>query len=142
MSVLTAGATRREAGLSARRSNVRIMNGKALFASVRDGQPGLRERPGGPLTVAQPSRVDDVRAARFDAYRARLGSPPRTLTMRRPGCEPGAWRTLNDAAAAYRERAVAARAGEADPAAAEIARRGRAAIREALRHHRTRVVQP
>jgi RNA polymerase sigma-70 factor, ECF subfamily len=52
------------------------MNGRALFATVRDGQPGLRELPGGPLPVAQPSRVDDIRAARFDAYRARMGRPP------------------------------------------------------------------
>ena len=36
------------------------MNGKALFETVRDGQPGLRELPGGPVTVAQPSRVDDL----------------------------------------------------------------------------------
>jgi hypothetical protein len=82
------------------------MNGKVLFAMVRDGQPGLRELPGGPLTLAQPSRVDDVRAARFDAYRARIGRP---------------------------------RAGEADPAAADIARRGRAAAREALRQRQARV---
>jgi hypothetical protein len=82
------------------------MNGKALFATVRDGQPGLREKPGGPLTVAQPSRVDDVRAARFDAYRARIGPANR------------------------------------DPAAAEIARRGRAAVGEALHHHRTRATPP
>jgi hypothetical protein len=92
------------------------MNGKALFATVRDGQPGLRELPGGPPTVAQPSRVDDLRAARFDAYRARI-------------------------AAANRDPAAAARAGEADPAAAEIARRGRAAVGEALRHRRTIVLQ-
>jgi hypothetical protein len=91
------------------------MNGKALFATVRDDQPGLRDLPGGPLTAAQPSHVDDIRAARFDAYRARI--------------------------AANRERAATARAGEADPAAAEIARRGRAAVGEALRHHRTRVLQ-
>ncbi len=79
------------------------MDGKALFARVRDDRPGLRELPGGPLPVAQPSRVDDVRAARFDAYR---------------------------------ERASAARGAAADPAAADVARRGRAAIAEALRHHR------
>jgi hypothetical protein len=125
------------------------MDGKALFATVRDGQPGLRELPGGPLTVAQPSRVDDVRAARFDAYRARIGWPPTpTMTMRRPGREPGAWRSLNAAATAYRERATAARAtaarataaraAAADPAAADIARRGRAAVADALRHRRTR----
>jgi hypothetical protein len=110
------------------------MDGKALFATVRDGLPGLRELPGGPLAVAQPSRVDNVRAARFDAYRARIGGPPHMLTTRRPGREPGAWRSLNAAAAAYRERATAARAGEADPAAADVARRGRAAVAEALRH--------
>jgi len=81
------------------------MNGKELFATVRDGQPGLRELPGGPLTVAQPSRVDELRSARFDAYRARLLP------------------------------------ADGDPAAAEIARRGRAAIGEALRH-RTKVLQP
>jgi hypothetical protein len=117
------------------------MDGKALFAAVRDGQPGLRELPGGPPTVAQPSRVDDVRAAKFDAYRTKIGWPPYTSTMttRRPGREPGAWDTLNAAAAAYRERAAAARAAAADPAAAEIARRGRAAAGEALRHRRTRI---
>jgi hypothetical protein len=117
------------------------MNGKALFATVRDGRPGLRELPGGPLAVAQPSRVDDVRAARFDGYRARIGRPPGPLTtaMRRPGREPDAWRALNAAAAAYRERAAAARAGASDPAAADIARRGRAAVAEALRR-RTRVL--
>jgi hypothetical protein len=120
------------------RSNVRTMDGKALFAMARDAQPVLRDLPGGPLTVAQPSRVDDVRAARFDAYRARMCRPPltSTMTMRRPGREPGAWRTLSAAAAAYRERAAAARAGEADPAAAGVAQRGRAAVREALRHRR------
>jgi hypothetical protein len=85
------------------------MHGKALFETVRDGQPGLRELPGGPVTVAQPSRVDDLRAARFDAYRARI-------------------------ATTSRERAAAA--PEADRAAAEIARRGRAAVGEALRHRR------
>jgi hypothetical protein len=90
------------------------MNGKALFATVRDGQPGLRVLPGGPLTVAQPSHVDDVRAARFDAYRARI-------------------------AAAGRERAATARP---EPAAAEIARRGRAAAGEALRQRHSRVLQP
>jgi hypothetical protein len=117
------------------------MDGKALFAAVRDGQPGLRELPGGPLTVAQPSRVDDVRAARFAAYRARIGGPPHTwtATMRRPGREPGAWDTLNAAATAYRERAAAARAAAIDPAAAQTARRGRAAVGEALRHRRTRI---
>jgi hypothetical protein len=117
------------------------MDGKALFATVRDGQPGLRELPGGPLTVAQPSRVDDFRAARFAAYRSRIGQPPRTLTMtvRRPAREPGTWHTLNAAAAAYRERAAAARAGEADPAAGDVARRGRAAAAEALRHRGAKV---
>lgn len=79
------------------------MDGKALFVRVRDDRPGLRELPGGPLPVAQPSRVDEVRAARFDAYR---------------------------------RRAAAARAREADPAAADLARRGRAAVAEALRQHR------
>ena len=127
--------------MSAAGSNVRNVDGKALFATVRDGQPGLRELPGGPLAVAQPSRVDDVRAARFDAYRARIGWPPGTpaTTMRRPGREPGAWHTLNAAATAYRERVAAARAAAADPAAADIARRGRAAVAEALRHRRTRI---
>ena len=89
------------------------MDGKALFASVRDGRPGLRELPGGPPTVAQPSRVDEIRAARFDAYRARIGQSPV-------------------------ERAAEARAKEADPVAAGIARRGRAAVAEAIRH-RTKV---
>jgi hypothetical protein len=79
------------------------MDGKALFARVRDDLPGLRELPGGPLPVTQPSRLDDIRAARFDAYR---------------------------------NRATAARAGRADPAAADIARRGRAAVAEALRNGR------
>jgi hypothetical protein len=112
------------------------MDGKALFARVRDARPGLRELPSGPLPVAQPSRVDDVRAARFDAYRASMGRPPRPSAMDRPGRDPDAWRTLSAAAAAYRERAAAALASEADPAAAGVARRGRAAVREALRRHR------
>jgi hypothetical protein len=47
------------------------MKGKAVFARARDAQPGLRELPGGPVRVAQPSRIDDIREARFDAYRAR-----------------------------------------------------------------------
>jgi hypothetical protein len=120
------------------------MDGKALFTTVRDARPGLRELAGGPVTVAQPSRVEDIRAARFDAYRARIGRSPVTTTMRQmpstvgpPGREPGAWRALNAAAAVYRERAAAARAAEADPAAADTARRGRAAVREALRHYST-----
>jgi hypothetical protein len=79
------------------------MDGKALFAQVRNDLPGLRERPGGPLPVTQPSRVDEIRAARFDAYR---------------------------------RRAAAARAGQADPAATDVARRGRAAVGEALRNGR------
>jgi hypothetical protein len=78
------------------------MDGRALFATVRDDQPGLRELPGGPLTVAQPSRVDDVRAAKFDAYRARIAAASR------------------------------------DPEATDIARRGRAAVREALGQHHAR----
>jgi hypothetical protein len=84
-------------------SNVRVMDGKELFARVRDDLPGLRELPGGPLPVMQPSRVDDIRAARFDAYR---------------------------------KRAAAARTGAADRAAAGVARRGRAAVGEALRNGR------
>jgi hypothetical protein len=84
-------------------SNVRVMDGKELFARVRDDLPGLRALPGGPLPVAQPSRVDDIRAARFDAYR---------------------------------KRAMAARTGEVDRAAAGVARRGRAAVAEALRNGR------
>jgi hypothetical protein len=79
------------------------VDGKTLFERTRDDRPGLREMPGGPLPVAQPSRVDELRAARFSAYR---------------------------------ERATAERARLADPAAADIARRGRAAVAEALRHHR------
>ena len=82
-------------------SNVRVMDGKELFARVRDDLPGLREFPGGPLPVTQPSRVDEIRAARFDAYR---------------------------------KRATAARTGEAERAAAGVARRGRAAVAEALRN--------
>jgi hypothetical protein len=112
------------------------MDGKALFTTIRAGQPGLRELPGGPPTVAQPSRVDNLRAARFDAYRARIGQKALTpATPRPPGRDPGAWRTLSAAAAAYRQRAAEARAREADPAAADIARRGRAAVAGALRHH-------
>jgi hypothetical protein len=34
------------------------MDGKTLFARMRDDRAGLRELPGGPLPVAQPSRVD------------------------------------------------------------------------------------
>jgi hypothetical protein len=79
------------------------MDGKELFARVRDDLPGLRQLPAGPLPVTQPSRVDEIRAARFDAYR---------------------------------KRAAAARAFPADPAAESVARRGRAAIAEALREHR------
>jgi hypothetical protein len=79
------------------------MDGKTLFARTRDERPGLREAPGGPLPVAQPSRVDDLRAARFDAYR---------------------------------KRAAAARTALADPAAADVARRGRAVVAEALWRHR------
>lgn len=50
------------------------MDGKALFTRVRDDLPGLRELPGGPLPVAQPFRVDEIRAARFDAYRKRAAA--------------------------------------------------------------------
>jgi hypothetical protein len=83
--------------------NVRVMDGKELFAQVRDDLPGLRQLPAGPLPVTQPSQLDEIRAARFDAYR---------------------------------KRAVAARVFPADPAAATVARRGRAAVAEALRQHR------
>ena len=48
-------------------SNVRVMDGKELFARVRDDLPGLRQLPGGPLPVTQPSRVAEIRAASFDA---------------------------------------------------------------------------
>jgi hypothetical protein len=83
--------------------NVRVVDGRILFAKTRDDHPGLRELPGGPLPVAQPSRVEKLRAARFSAYR---------------------------------ERAAAGQAVLTDPAAADVARRGRAAIAEALRRHR------
>jgi hypothetical protein len=83
-------------------SNVRVMDGKELFAQVRDDSPGLRQSPGGPLPVTQPSHLDEIRAARFDAYR---------------------------------KRAAAARVFPADPAAAGVARRGRAAVAEAVRQH-------
>jgi len=76
------------------------MDGKELFARVRDDLPGLRQMPGGPLPITQPSRLDDIREARFDAYR---------------------------------KRAAAARLFPADPAAAGVAQRGRAAVAEALR---------
>ena len=79
------------------------MDGKALFAHMRDDLPGLRQLPGGPLPVTQPSRVDEIRAARFDAYR---------------------------------RRSAAARTAKADPAATDVARRGRAAVAEALRSAR------
>jgi hypothetical protein len=79
------------------------MDGKELFARVRDDLPGLRQLPAGPLPVTQPSRIDDLRAARFEAYR---------------------------------KRAAAARLYPADPAAASVARRGRAAVAEALRGSR------
>jgi hypothetical protein len=79
------------------------MDGKELFARVRDDLPGLRQLPVGPLQVTQPSRLDDIRAERFDAYR---------------------------------KRAAAARVYPADPAAANVARRGRAAVAEALRNCR------
>lgn len=82
-------------------SNVRVMDGKELFARVRDDLPGLRQLPGGPLPVAQPSRLDEIRAERFEAYR---------------------------------KRAAAARVYPPDPAAATVARRGRAAVAEALRN--------
>ncbi len=39
-------------------------------AAMRDADPRLRESRAGPLPISQPSRVDDVRAARFTAYRA------------------------------------------------------------------------
>jgi len=84
-------------------SNFRVMDGKELFARVRDDSPGLRQLPGGPLSATQPSHLDEIRAARFDAYR---------------------------------KRAVAARVFPADPAAASVARSGRAAVAEALRQHR------
>jgi hypothetical protein len=83
--------------------SVRVMDGKELFARVRDDLPGLRQLPGGPLPVTQPSRLDEIRAERF---------------------------------AAYRERATAARVYPADPAAVTVARRGRAAVAEALRNCR------
>ncbi len=104
--------TQRAAGrafLSVPRGNVRIVDGRALFLSTRDDRPGLRELPGGPLRVAQPSRVDELRAARFSAYRQRI---------------------------------AAAQARLADPAAADIARCGRAAVAEALRRHRETSVGP
>jgi hypothetical protein len=165
--------------LSVAERKVRAMKGKALFAAARDAR-GLRELPGGPLRVAQPSRVDDIREARFDAYRARAGEPaewpaeqaatPADGQPTRPtdgqateptdgqateptdeqataraeaaraavptGRDPEAWRALNDAAAAYRERLAAARSEVAKPAAdrADVAQRGMAAVREALRH--------
>lgn len=79
------------------------MEGKELFARVRDDSPGLRQLPGGPLPETQPSHLDEIRAARFEAYR---------------------------------KRAAAARVFPADPAAATVARRGRAAVAEAMRQHR------
>jgi hypothetical protein len=79
------------------------MDGKELFARVRDDSPGLRQLPGGPLPVTQPSHLDEIRAARFDAYR---------------------------------KRAAATRVFPGDTAAAGVARRGRAAVAEALSQHR------
>jgi hypothetical protein len=91
------------AALSVAGGNVRVVDGRILFAQARDGRPGLREPPGGPLPLAQPSRVDELRAAKFTAYR---------------------------------ERAAVAEARVPDPAAADVARRGRAVVAEALRRHR------
>ena len=79
------------------------MDGKELFARVRDDSPGLRQLAGGPLPVMQPSHIDEIRAARFDAYR---------------------------------KRAAAARVFPPDPAAAGVAKRGRAAVAEALQNCR------
>jgi hypothetical protein len=50
------------------------MDGKELFARVRDDLPGLRQLPAGPLPVTQPSRLDEIREARFDAYRKRAAA--------------------------------------------------------------------
>jgi hypothetical protein len=154
--------------LSVAERKVRAMKGKALFAAARDAR-GLRELQAGPLRVAQPSRVDDIREARFDAYRARTGGQPdgqateptdgqateptdgqataeaggqatvRAEAVRGAlptGRDPEAWRNLNDAAAAYRERLAATRSEVAKPGAdpADVTQRGIAAVREALRH--------
>jgi hypothetical protein len=50
------------------------MDGKELFARVRADSPGLRQLPGGPLPVTQPAHLDEIRAARFDAYRKRAAA--------------------------------------------------------------------
>jgi hypothetical protein len=57
-------------------------------AAMRDADPRLREPRAGPLPISQPTRVDDVRASRFAAYRARIAvsdSEPREPAAAKAG---------------------------------------------------------
>jgi hypothetical protein len=109
--------------------------------ALRAADPRLREPLAGPLVRPQPSGLDEVREARFAAYRSRaevrppVAVPPRPTT-RLDAATAEAW---NARAAAYRARLGGARvprSGSPADRAAEVSRRGAAAAREALRRHR------
>jgi hypothetical protein len=66
--------------------------------AMREADPRLREPRAGPLPISQPSRVDDVRAARFTAYRARIAVSDSAVA------EPAAAEAGHHAAASVRAR--------------------------------------
>jgi hypothetical protein len=75
--------------------------------ALRAADPRLREPPAGPLPLSQPSCLENLREARFAAYRRRADV-----------------------------RAPAEILGSRSPREAEVSRRGAEAAREALRRRR------
>jgi hypothetical protein len=105
--------------------------------ALRAADPRLRQSPAGPLACSRPSGLDDLREARFTAYRRRPDVRPPVRVPERPRMRPDtaeeAWHAR---AAAYRARLGDIQVPEPGSAAARAAaasRLGAAAAREVLR---------
>jgi hypothetical protein len=105
--------------------------------ALRAADPRLRQSPAGPLACSRPSGLDNLREARFAAYRRRPDVRPPVKVPERPRMRPdaAAEEAWHARAAAYRARLGDTQVPEPGSRAAlavQASRRGAAAAREAL----------
>jgi hypothetical protein len=108
------------------------VDGAPYAAAMRDADPRLRQPPAGPLRFSQPSRVDDIWASRFAAFRAstaRTSAQRRSVPRQPPGRDSAA---VAARIAAYRARIAADGAEAAESPAAEACHRAAASVRAQL----------
>jgi hypothetical protein len=129
--------------MSDRRRNVRAMGNTpvdpAPYAqALRAADPRLRQPPAGSLACSRPSGLDNLREARFAAYRRRPDVRPPVKVPERSRMRPdtAAEEAWHARAAAYRARLgdlQVPEPGSRVARAAEASRLGAAAAREVLR---------